>query len=51
MEAINDASKLVARSIEVLKDFDIYDVINGEQKVADVIVLLEEALEKLINGM
>ena len=44
MEAINDVSKIVAQSIQLLKELN-------DPQLDNVIKLLEEALEKLVNKM
>ncbi len=50
MKAVNEGSKLVARALAILNEFD------GEgcrdcQQVWDAIVILEEALEKLVTDI
>lgn len=50
MEAINDGSKLIAQSIDLLNKTCGCD--NKDQNnIDDTIKLLEQALEKLINNM
>lgn len=56
MEAVNSSSALVARSLDILKSIDLRyleedHLKNEEQKVADVIVLLEDALNRLASSM
>lgn len=54
MEAINDSSKLVAQSIDILKGYkkaadehEIWEITPIEESIA----LLEQALDKLTNKM
>lgn len=44
---MNESAKLVARSLELLKGYKCKDDEDNLQILADSIVLLEEALEKL----
>lgn len=46
---INDASRLVAKSVQILKDRDIKDLQELSDRIDDVTQLLEEALDKLIT--
>lgn len=51
MEAINDVSKAVAQSLDLIKKYLYENDIDNEPYLEDVQSLLENALEKLINKM
>jgi hypothetical protein len=50
-EEINDASRLVARALHILKEIDLPmpEYSNENQAIGDSVSLLTDALEKLVN--
>lgn len=48
MEAINDSTKLIAQSLDLLRE-EFKEAVDPQDRIIDSILMLEIALEKLTN--
>lgn len=51
MKAANECSMLIARSVGLLKDYLMENDIENDAMIEDSIVLLESALDKMVDNM